>query len=149
MALGLAGPGRELFATGGGVVGADTESEPSQEGCWDWMRGHGGGKEGSREGDEKGRRKGWGMEEGREEGKEVRQTFSNLCLCLSHHHHVLPLLLHLFLPQGARLADGQMDPWTDRFSWSTHMSSCYSLSSDPDPQKTGCPGEPSHLGMLS
>lgn len=58
MALGLAGPGHELLAMGGGVLDADTESEPFQEGCWDWMRGCGGGKEGSREEDEKGRRKG-------------------------------------------------------------------------------------------
>ena len=58
--------------------------------------------------------------------------------------HVLPLLLHLFLPQGAKLADRQMDPWTN----STHMSSCSSLGSDPDPQKTGHPGEWSHSGML-
>ena len=63
--------------------------------------------------------------------------------------HVCPLLLHLFLPEGARLADRQMDPGTNRLAWSTHMISCYSLGSDPDPQKTGHPGERSHLGMLS
>lgn len=38
---------------------------------------------------------------------------------------------------------------SDRLAWGTRMCSCYSLSSDPDIQKTDWQGELSHSGLLS
>lgn len=74
------------------------------------------------------------MEEGREEGKSGRS--SPICVCAFLHPHVCPSS-STFSQKEPGLLTGQMDPGTNRLAWSTHMSSCYSLGSDPDPQKTG------------
>ena len=57
------------------------------------------------------------MEEGREEGKEVRQTFSNLCLCLSHPHMSSPSSSISFSPKEPGLLT---DRWTHGQTEHTH-----------------------------
>lgn len=94
------------------------------------------------EGRGEGERKGW-KERGRE-GKKSGSHFP-ICVCPFHIITVCSSCSSLLL-QGARLAEGQMDQWTDRLAWSTHMCSCYSLNSDPNAQKTDWHGGLSHSG---